>query len=85
MQNKTASHQRIGQYSTEHYRANETHISSKIFLIPEQNNELYLEVKEHLFSFKFQLPRVLPNSFEHPFGRTRYQCLATLDIPWYQN
>jgi hypothetical protein len=80
--NKLAAHQRIGHYSTEHYRGHEKHIASKIFLIPEQKNDYFLEVKEHLFSFKFQLPRILPNSFEHPYGRTRYQCFATLDIPW---
>ena len=80
--NKLAAHQRIGHYSTEHYRGHEKHIASKIFLIPEQKNDFFLEVKEHLFPFKFQLPRILPNSFEHPYGRTRYQCFATLDIPW---
>ena len=56
-----------------------------MFLIPDQKDDFYLEAKEHLFPFKFQLPRILPNSFEHPYGRTRYQCLATLDIPWYSN
>lgn len=77
-----SNHQRIGHYSTEHYKGHDTHISLKNVIIPEQKKDFYLEVNDHSFPFKFQLPKVLPNSFEHPNGRTRYLCAVFVDIPW---
>ena len=51
---------------------------------PENNEEIFLEVGEHLYPFNVCLPKKLPSSFEHTYGRIRYAINGTIDTPWYR-
>lgn len=56
------------------FKAVESYLDLENFLIPRQNHhDLYLESGHHSYEFSFDLPDLLPTSFEHPFGRICYK------------
>lgn len=61
----------------------EEYLHSKKFLLENKDiTELYLNVGDYVYNFKFLLPKILPSSFEHTFGFIRYVLIVTIDIPW---
>lgn len=53
-----------------------------MFVVKEENNDLFLEVGDYTYPFTVNLPLNLPTSFEHIYGKMRYSLNATIDIPW---
>ena len=67
----------------------EKYFSTQIVVLQKsgESQDLYVEIGEAVYPFKFDLPKNLPTSFEHANGTacisTRYTVNGTLDIPWY--
>ena len=66
----------------------EKYFSTQIMVLKKSDDDqdLYVEIGEFTYPFKFDLPNNLPTSFEHVNGTscisTRYTVNGTLDIPW---
>jgi len=49
----------------------------------QATGDLYLEVGDYTYPFRFDLPQNLPTSFEQMYGQIRYSVNSTIDIPWH--
>lgn len=67
-----------------HFKAKEVYLNKSITFISKLNEEddLFFEIGDYVYPFKFHLPESLPSSLEYKFARTRYQITCVIDIPW---
>lgn len=50
-------------------------------ILKKESEDLYIELGENSYPFKFMLPFDLPGSLEHKFGHIRFEINATINIP----
>jgi len=67
---------------TVHYSGTENLLQTAIWLYGNGGNKIKHEAGRFNYQFAFQLPPVLPSSFEGGHGHIRYHLKANIDRPW---
>ncbi|KAK3585315.1 hypothetical protein CHS0354_040264 [Potamilus streckersoni] len=74
----------VTQYrNIRHYSATEKYMEQAVLLYGKGNKETcYLPVGRHSYPFQFQLPSVIPSSFEGDHGYIRFWVKGTIEKNW---